>query len=97
MRANAGSCGAGFRDFGGQDGGSPSRIQALRNVYEGRADAPEIEAAGGGEAVFSPCFPVCARYPQENTIFGDKVWVIAYILCISVFRVLTDGGKAYYI
>ena len=97
MRANAGSCGAVFAISAGRTAATLSEFTRSCAPDSRRAEAPEIEAAWGGEAVFSPCFPVCARYPQENTIFGDKVWVIAYILCISVFRVLTDGGKAYYI
>ena len=97
MRPNAGSCGAFFAISSLADDGSPLRIQALWSVYKGRAAASGNEAAGDNRAVFSPPLSSCAGYPQENTTFGDKVWVSSYILCISVFRVLTDEGKAYYI
>lgn len=86
-----------LRDTGAPDSGRALRIQALRSVHEGRAAASGNEAAVDNRAGFSPPFPSCAGYPQENTTFGDKVWVSSYILCISVFRVLTDEGKAYYI
>ncbi len=99
-RGNARKCGdiqGVFSDISLADDGSPLQIQALRNVYEGRAAAPGNEAAGDNGAVFSPLFSSNTGYPQKNTTFGDKVWVSSYILCISVFRVLTDEGKAYYI
>ena len=97
MRANAGSCRAAFAISAWRMKTLPARFRRSAAPFQDGPLLPEYGAAGDDGAVFGPGFPVCARYPQENTIFGDKVWVSTYILCISTFRVLTDGGKAYYI
>ena len=97
MRANAGICRVFFVISARRMTALPSRFRRSGTSVKGAPPLLETRRPWITGAVFSLPFSSYAGYPQENTTFGDKVWVSSYILCISVFRVLTDEGKTYYI